>query len=161
MRFLDLLPMVPRLYWPSTSEIRTGRFLLAAAVLMLAGCGGVEMAAVTGTVYYRDKPLSYGSVMFQPMDGGPAARATIGSDGSFALTTVTPDGETQAGVQVGACRVRVTAFEAQRPGQAVNREQELALGKSAVPKKYQRFATSGIVVDVHADMELPLELRLD
>jgi hypothetical protein len=117
------------------------------------------MVPVTGVVVYKGKPLEYGSIMFQPVgvEGAQTARSTIGPDGPFALQTE----KKGDGVTVGKCQVRITAFEAQRTKAQGNQHEELALGKSAVPRRFQNFGTSGIVIDVSPDMELPITIDLD
>lgn len=124
------------------------------------GCNrGPEMVPVNGIVTYKGKPLEYGSVMFQPMgvEGAQTARSSIDTAGNFSLTTETQDD----GVVVGKSQVRITAFEAQRTNAQGNQHQEMALGKSAVPRRFQNFATSGIVIEISPEMELPLTIDLD
>ena len=125
---------------------------------MSVGCQSeLELVPVHGRVLYQGEPLTYGGVMFQPEGDGPLARGTIESDGTFVLRT-----ESEAdGVRPGTCRVRVTAFEAQKSGMPANEEREMSLGMSAIPKRYQSFGTSGVVVEVEPDMELPLVLELE
>lgn len=122
------------------------------------GCQSeLELIPVHGQVLYEGNPLEFGSVMFQPEGSGPLARGTIESDGTFVLGTKTKSD----GVRPGVCRVRVTSFAAQKAGQAAYQEREMALGSSGIPKKYQNFGTSGIVVEVRPQMELPLILKLE
>lgn len=124
------------------------------------GCNrGPDLVPVSGQVIYNGKPLEYGSVMFQPIgvEGAQTARGSIDADGNFSLTTE-KEGD---GVAVAECQVRITAFEAQRKNAAGNQHEEMALGKSAVPKHVQNFSTSGIVIDVQPTMELPLVIDLD
>jgi hypothetical protein len=133
---------------------------ILASALLIAGCQrGPERVPVTGTVIYKKKPLEYGSIMFQPRstEGAMTARSTIAADGSFALWT-DKEGD---GVAVGESLVRITAFEAQRAEAAGNQHQELALGRSAIPQHFQGFSSSGIVIDVTPDMELPITIDLD
>ena len=128
------------------------------AGLSALGCQpGLELIPVHGEVRYQGNPLEYGSVMFQPKGNGPLARGTINSDGTFVLGTNTIDD----GVRRGVCRVRVTSLEAQKTGSTAHRDRELALGRSAIPKKYQSFGTSELTVDVRPGMELPVVLNLD
>ena len=94
--------------------------------------------------------------MFQPISGGPAARSEIKPDGTFSLSA---DGK--KGAVIGENRVRVTSFELQKPDATTTADEEPSLGGSAIPKKYNRFATSGIVIDVQPDLELPLVISLD
>jgi hypothetical protein len=134
-------------------------FFVAISLGTASGCGDDRSpkVPVRGQVYYQGKPLEYGSVMFQPLGGGEIARGTIGTDGTFVLTTTT----TGDGVQVGRCRVRVTAFEAQRTGGPDPTRQELPLGGSAIPDRYQSFGTSQIVIDVNPEMPQPVKIVLE
>ncbi len=132
--------------------------LVVMGCVMVAGCGpSLELIPVHGQVLYQGKPLVYGSVMFQPEGDGPLARAKIESDGTFVLRT----GTDADGVRPGTCRVRITSFEAQQSEPATRGQGELALGRSAIPKKYQHFGTSGIVVEVVPSMNLPLVIELN
>lgn len=124
----------------------------------LADGRGPAMTPVRGNVLYEDKALEYGGVMFQPVGGGRLARGRIESDGTFVLSTYA-QGD---GVQIGLCRVRITAFEAQRPpSSAAKFEGETPLGKSAIPAKYQGFGSSGIEIEVTADMPQPVIINLE
>lgn len=117
------------------------------------------MVPIHGSVTYGDRALEYGSVMFQPVGGGPIARGKIEADGSFELTTkVTGDGAT-----IGEHRVRVTAFAAQaaKAPPAAASDAEPTLGKSAIPRKFNSFATSDLKVHVSKEMTLPVRLRLE
>jgi hypothetical protein len=58
---------------------------------------------VKGRVTYRGKPLTKGSITFEPTDGGREARGTIGPDGTFVMTT-DQDGD---GALIGVHRVSV------------------------------------------------------
>lgn len=135
-------------------------FLLVGLLMSLSVACRREAALVpvVGTVTYQGQPLTYGSIMFQPIgsESGTTARSPISSDGTFALQS-----NAGAGVAIGKARVRVTAFEAQRAQQEGQTHQELALGKSAIPRKYQNFGTSGIVIDVQPNMDLPLQIDLE
>ena len=129
------------------------------ALTTVAGCGGdsVERIPVRGQVLHQGKPLEFGNIMFQPLGGGEIARGDIQSDGSFTLSTK-KDGD---GVQVGQCRVRVTAFEAQRGEAADPRKMEMPLGESAIPDKFQSFGASEVVVDITPDTPQPVIISLD
>ncbi len=134
--------------------------MVASAMSLLLGCdSGPVMVPVTGSVVYKGKTLEYGSVMFQPVgvEGALPARGKIASDGTFELYTTKPGD----GVMVGKSQVRVTAFAAQREEAAGNQHQEMALGKSAIPRRFQNFGTSGIVIDVAPGMDLPITIDLD
>jgi hypothetical protein len=90
--------------------------ILAHASLLaaLAGCGsdnGLELARVTGTVTHQGKPLTYGSIMFEPDTSrgtsGPPAIGTINKDGSFVLSTESAGD----GAVVGAHRVAIIGLD--------------------------------------------------
>ncbi|MEX0643227.1 MAG: hypothetical protein WD468_11030 [Pirellulales bacterium] len=114
------------------------------------------MMPVNGTVLYLGKPLKYGSVMFQPVGGGDLARSRIKPDGTFVLTTHT-EGD---GVRKGLCRVRITAFDAQRWDYEETFNGDMMLGESAIPAKYQKFGTSGIEIEVAPDIPQPVVIEL-
>lgn len=141
--------------WSTTSTS-----LLGAAVLVmtaaLTGCGeGRPLAHVEGQVLYKGKPLEFGSVTFQPAGGQPA-RADIGPDGKFVLTT---PGEGNGAV-VGFNKVRVTCYESQAPSYAAPTEGEGGLGKSLIPERYASYETSGITMEVQAGKNEPLMIEL-
>ena len=132
---------------------------LGIASTLVGGGSADEMLPVNGSVSFDGKLLEYGSVMFQPVgiDGALPARSKIDADGSFSLWTEKPGD----GVRVGKCKVRVTAFEAQRTNASGGKHEEMSLGKSVIPQRFQNFATSGIEFDVSTEMSLPLEINLD
>ncbi len=140
---------------PRFPDRRGGRVVVAAAFLVLAaGCGQrPTLVPLSGRVTLAGKPLEFGSVMIQPT-AGPAARATIQSDGSFAAGTFEPGD----GAISGPAAVRVACYEQQRPG-ATPPAGEPSLGKSLIPERYTRFETSGITVAVAPGMP-PLEIEL-
>ena len=107
--------------------------LLAAA----AGCGArAEHAAlsgkilpVKGVVTYKGKPLTQGTVRFEP-DAGREAEGTIGPDGTFTLTTFQPGD----GAVPGFHRVAVSTPR-----------------KKQIPSKYSSFSMSGIEMEVNEE----------
>ncbi|MCH2115777.1 MAG: hypothetical protein MK171_12815 [Pirellulales bacterium] len=117
----------------------------------------IDLVPLQGQVSYRSELLEYGSVMFQPVGGGPLARGQIQADGSFQLTTL-DEGD---GVQSGPCRVRITAFDAQKPDAMAKGKGEMTLGKSAIPMKYQSFRSSGINIEVTPDLPQPVSIDLE
>jgi len=64
-------------------------------------------------------------------------------------------------VKPGVSRVRVTAFEGQKPSAIANANQEMMLGKSAIPRKYQSFRTSKIEIEVTPDLPQPIAIDLE
>jgi len=132
--------------------------VVACAAVLITGCQSEwELVPVHGQVLFRGQPLAFGSVMFQPEGNGPLARGAIESDGTFVLSTLS----TADGVRPGNCRVRVTSFAAQKSGTAAHEEREMSLGRSAIPRKYQSFGTSDVVIEVVPQMKLPLIIELE
>jgi hypothetical protein len=85
--------------------------LCAGGLLALAGCGGLKLVPVSGTVTLGDQPLKVGRVLFNPdaTKGNNARVACVGrirTDGRYELYTtgVTPS-ENGKGVPLGWYKV--------------------------------------------------------
>ena len=132
----------------------SSKWVVAVCVVSLAvvaGCGEKrELAPVSGTVYYKDKPVESGVVMFQP-PVGEIARGQIGPDGKYVLETL-GEGE---GVILGNCKVRVSVRST-----PANSSGEIGLGKLLIPEKYTYFDQSGLTFDVTADRTEPYDIHL-
>ena len=126
--------------------------LVSCSVLMIvSGCGGSapekaaslsSTVAVKGKVSLKGKPLTQGSVSFEPTDGGREAFGNINSDGSFTLTTFAKED----GAVRGTHRVAVKAAGGGK--------------KDPVPLKYQSYSSSGVEVTVAEDKpEITIELK--
>ena len=132
--------------------------LWTALTLLLTGCGGdTNIAPFTGEVRYKGKPLEFGSVMLQPVEGGQPSNAIIQSDGTFVMSIR----EVGEGATIGQNRVRVTCFPAQNTNKTANASQELALGKSLIPTKYNSFGSSGLTIEVKPENNEPYVIELD
>lgn len=118
---------------------------LTIVAVVLVGCGHrPELAPVRGTVRFRGKLLTFGSVMFQPASGQPA-RGTIRPDGSFQLSTYA-EGD---GAATGEHRIRITCYARQNPqSNAATLRREPGLGKLLIPEKYTFFDTSNLTATV-------------
>ena len=83
-----------------------GACLFAVMTICTVGCGGAPN--VTGVVTYKGKPLTHGTVIFRPEDGGngPQAVGDIGTNGEFKLTT-----GTDQPIQPGKYLVLIQCFE--------------------------------------------------
>jgi hypothetical protein len=127
-------------------------FLLFAALGVLGGCGNKQLpvAPAKGQVFYQGKPLEFGSVMFQSVEG-PPARGVILPDGTFQLSTYGAND----GAVVGQHQVRIACFTSQRPsnGDPAARKGEVGVGSSLIPSKYSNFDTSDLRVEVKAANE--------
>lgn len=105
--------------------------------MLITGCGGeTEQASnllkpfpVKGSVLFKGKPLTGGTVRFEPEDGGREAAGNIEPDGSFTLTTF----EAADGAVAGKHRVAVDP-PADKP--------------KSIPAKYKSAASSGITLEV-------------
>ncbi len=62
-----------------------GRLALAASVLLLAGCAG--KGQVSGTVKYKGKPLTTGTITFYDR-ANQAVSSAIGKDGTYSVEQV-------------------------------------------------------------------------
>lgn len=126
-------------------------FVLGAIVLVTVGCSGeAEFAPVRGRVFYRDKPLTSGVVMFQPPKGPPAS-GTIQPDGTFELKTI----GTEVGARIGTNRVRISSRETWSGDKS-----EIGLGRLITPKRYDDITTSNLTAEVKAGEHSPFEFRL-
>ena len=110
---------------------------------MLVGCDrGPARVLVSGKVLLDGKPLTFGSVMFQPPGGQPLA--DIQADGSFVMDTPGAG----PGSVVGPNQIRVTCYSNQDPSVVVDPNREPGAGKSLIPEKYNDFNTSGLTIDI-------------
>jgi hypothetical protein len=129
--------------------------IVALAALMAAGCSHRrELLPVQGRVLLDGEPLAFGSVSFQS-DSGQPATAIIGADGSFTLAVF---GEGPGAVP-GPNRILITCYEGQRQA-AADRDREPSLGRLLIPERYTSYETSGLAIDVHRGMEMPVVLNL-
>ncbi len=121
------------------------------------GCDkGPQVVPVEGIVYYNDKPLPFGSVMFQPQMGQPAG-ARLDQDGSFKLSTFSEFD----GAIVGQHKVKVNCYASQNPKFTnVNTGGEQTLGPVLIPEKYTYSDQSGLTAEVRPEGNEPFEFRL-
>jgi hypothetical protein len=119
---------------PRSASAAALAFGLAAA-LLAPGCGSSSAepptgatVPVKGVVTYKGKPLTRGTVVFEP-DSGREAHGGIQPDGSFVLTTFVADD----GAMPGTHRVAVTG-----------------LPKNVLPLKFQNVGSSGVEMEVAA-----------
>lgn len=100
--------------------LRIVRRALGLGVLLAAGCGGPEMAAVEGKVSFNGKPVKEAQVTFAPVptsadikEPGKAATGFTDEAGRFSLSTFQP----HDGAIVGKHRVLVV-IDATNPAKA-------------------------------------------
>jgi hypothetical protein len=77
-------------------------FALACS-LITGGCGNDQLMPVHGSVKNEDQLVTGGSVVFKPVGEGRPAFGPIQSDGTFQLTTLSPND----GAMIGQYRVTV------------------------------------------------------
>ena len=127
--------------------MRFGTALLGLSLIValsLSGCGQSSVAipstfSVKGKVSYKGKPLTKGSIVFEPTDAGKDAYGKIQPDGTFELTTY-KEGD---GAVVGTHRVYVT----EQP-------------KGAIPVKYTQASSSKVEVEVgEATTDYPIDFK--
>jgi hypothetical protein len=93
---------------------------IAAAILLAAGCGGVGVAKVSGTVTDGGKPLDKAWVKFSPLAGGRPSHARTDASGAFRLEYKDLDG-----ALVGRHRVQIgTGGEVDDRGNPISRSVE-------------------------------------
>jgi len=135
------------------------RLLLAAALLLLflEGCGSdtPTLTSVHGTVYYRNLPMTGGTIVFTPDasrgNSGPLARGEIAPDGTYFLRT----GDA-LGCASGCHRVTIIGLET-----ADSNEQPFAASRSLVPAKYRDPELSGLTCEVAGERANSIDFRLE
>jgi hypothetical protein len=126
---------------PMMKMLRRGVPLILMATLVGCGDGRVKLptARVTGTVSYRGKPLSFGTIVFcHP--SGQAAGASLAANGTFELAAF--QGQNQVAVE--CYKGQENGKFKGRPGGAIWREP----GSSLIPERYGELTTSGLAFEV-------------
>ena len=140
----------------------SGCSLLAAlAIIASCGCGSdsPKTVPVNGKISYNGQPVTSGTVMLIPKEGGYGATGQIQTDGTFKLTSFKPDD----GAAPGTYAVTVQVFPDEEAGGA-----ELGLPgaefgegvKPPVPLGYSDPATTKLVAVIN-DGETELDLKLE
>jgi len=78
------------------------RLIACLPILFLTACGGPQLTKVTGTVKYKDKPVSNATIVFTPDAGGVVGAATTDSSGNYAIGC-----SLGAGIPAGAYSVKI------------------------------------------------------
>jgi hypothetical protein len=111
--------------------------------------------SVTGSVHFRDLPATGAFVSLHPKAETSAAvpnpRASVGTDGSFVVTTY----ESQDGAPQGEYVMTIQWY---RP---VRQQGELVSGPNVLPRKYSTPQTSDLTIQVAAGENRlpPIRLR--
>jgi hypothetical protein len=120
--------------------------LLAICVFSINGCGDKlpERVAVSGHVFFDEKPLESGTLIFSA-PGQRQATAVLGPGGKFTVTTFTESD----GLMLGKHQVAVIARE----------DVNANTIKWLVPKKYAEVENSGLEVDITgSDKDIKIKL---
>ena len=146
-----------------SSEIRgrgraAGGFLVGLSCLMILGCsddGIGKRYPVSGRVNYKGKPVSQGTISFDPVDAACRTAAGTIAEGYYSLTTMQPDD----GAMAGSYRVTIVsrdfaaalandprARNAEDPQKQAHFANKVA--KSLIPAKYQLADTSKLTATV-------------
>lgn len=118
-------------------------FLAGFLFLMLLGCGSDHsLTPVHGKVFYQNRPLPCGTIVFTPDPAhgctGPQASADIQPDGSFNLHTADVEGAVP-----GWHRVTILALEP-----APKDTPRFTIPRSLLPEKYRDPVQSGLAAEV-------------
>ena len=118
--------------------LRSSKHFLVFLAVAIIGCQNEpRLFPVTGIVSFGDgQRIPAGSVEFMPVDGGPAARGAIKSDGTFELRT-----GSRIGAVAGQHRV-VVLHVAVNDG--YHKHVHRHPGFRVVHSKHRRYETSGI-----------------
>jgi hypothetical protein len=100
-------------------------------VILVAGCGGKHQGDVSGTVRFKDTPLTSGSVKFVGSDGKPAFSA-IGPDGGFSVH----------GLATGTARISVISHPRVPGGMGGSTK------ATTIPERYKEPDTSELTFEV-------------
>ncbi len=115
-------------------------YLVASVLLAVAGCGGPDLAPVSGKITVGGQPVSRGSVTFMPdQDKGTSGKVAVGdiqADGSYSLQTFDSDD----GALVGHHRVIVG-------GRGLEDAENMAPDPS-IPPRYANPTQSGLTAEV-------------
>ncbi|WP_146432031.1 hypothetical protein [Blastopirellula retiformator] len=127
---------------------RTSLFLLC--LLAAIGCGGQQGPRpypVRGVITFDGKPLTRGTIIFNPVDQAhPASRGEIQSDGSYVLS-LTAAGD---GAIPGEHRVIVNSSTQVESGLEVG-DPNYQIPRPLVPPKYSSLSTTPLSHTVKAE----------
>ena len=129
---------------------------------ILGGCGGgasdaPELVAVTGTVLYKDKPVSGADLTFV-VEGKPLANGSTNAEGKFIMSTGGRSGAPLGKAKVGIVK-RASDGENKTssvtPADMAKMAQQskgvIKMPKPEIPLKYGNHDTSKLQADISAD----------
>lgn len=125
-------------------------FALIAFSLFLAGCGGVRLAPVKGTVTLNDKPLANGTIRFETPGQRPATGKIV--NGQILEVTTYKTGD---GAPIGSHKVAIWANEEEasaivaNPGESKTGPNYMG-GKSLIHADYNDTEKSGFKAEIRS-----------
>lgn len=123
------------------------KLYLFALPLIISGCGGEDngLAPVSGTVFFKGKPLANAAVNFLP--NGENTRGATGitdNNGKYKLTSF----QINDGAKIGKYSVTIRAEEGGDGALKAKDDIDYARGKLVTPKKYSDSASSGLTAEI-------------
>ncbi|NBR05471.1 MAG: carboxypeptidase regulatory-like domain-containing protein [Planctomycetes bacterium] len=126
--------------------ICTFRYFLPLSIL-LTGCAGDDrgLAPVSGTVFFKGKPLPNAGIIFTPdQDNTRVGVGSTDKDGKYKLTSF----QINDGAKIGRHTVTIRAYEVPDGPPKAADDITNVTGKMITPFKYARPETSGLTADV-------------
>ncbi len=134
--------------------------LLAVAVLSATtiGCGSPRRVPVTGAITLDGKPVEGASVMFVPIEHGPAATGVTDAEGRYRLATINEEGAAPGEYRVSVVKADYKGAPADKGGvedvkafksEGAEAESRLRV-EHALPKVYSDAEKSGLKATVTA-----------
>jgi hypothetical protein len=144
----------------------------------LASCGGPALTKVTGTVKYKDKPVSNATVIFVPDAGGVQGAATTDGNGKYTMgcnlgvgvppgaysvkikSQVKPlqEGSPTSGMTPGSAEYAQAYQNAMRSSHGKN-AYKTTKDPDAIPEKYDSGAELKAAVENSGSQEINFELK--
>ena len=122
--------IIPEICGRRATPHHAATFLAACLLCLTFGCGGDNIAPVSGTILLDSKPLPDAYVVFEPVSGGATNLATAKTDSNGHYSLSMRDG--RAGCPTGNYKVRLTTV----PPDSMDDERS-PLPKDTIPKRYQ------------------------
>jgi len=113
------------------------------SVANFAGCGGSYDASVHGIASLDNKPLTTGTVKFNPEQSGPSGYGIIDNNGAYSIMT-----GREEGLPAGSYVVTVVSNELSKPN--ANPSLPPAIGKPITPVWYRDPSTSPLKYNVES-----------
>jgi hypothetical protein len=133
--------------------MRSTGSITALGLLALLAVGCQRQGDIVGKVIYKNKPLVFGTVLFQAADG-TIRQGNIETDGSYAVR----------GVPTGEARAAVNSPNPKGITVVSRREEPVSYpdvpGWFAIPERYQTPAKSGLTYPVNGgENKIDIELK--